>query len=129
MAQWKTKAPDEVYGAPEIEARLRAELPRWSHEDGVIRRRYATSGWKSSLMVVNAVGHLAEAAWHHPELAVSFDSVTVSLANHEARGVTEKDFALARKVEDVVLWRPGAEAGAVLEGTPADPRWQYIRYD
>lgn len=129
MAQWTTKAPNEVYAAAEVEARLRSELPRWTQEDGVIRRRYATGGWKSTLMVVNTVGHLAEAAWHHPDLAVSFDAVTVSLANHEARGVTEKDFALARKIEDVVLWQPGAEPGAVLEGTPTDPRWQYIKYD
>ena len=113
----------------EVKARLAADLPQWKLEDGWIRRTYKTSSWKGTLMVINTVGHLAEAAWHHPELAVSFDAITVSLANHEAGGVTEKDFALARKIEDVVLWQPGAEPGAVLEGTPADPRWQYIKYD
>jgi len=129
MAQWRSKAPDEVYAADEISARLAAELPKWSYEDGWIRRKYKTSGWKATLMVVNTVGHLAEAAWHHPDLTVSYAFVTVKLMNHAAKGITEKDFALARKIEEVVLWRPGAEPGAVLEGTPDDPRFKYLKYD
>ena len=39
-------------------------------------------------MVVNTVGHLAEAAWHHPDLNVSYAFVTVKLMNHAAKGVT-----------------------------------------
>jgi len=78
-----------------------------------VLRRYATHGWKSTLMVVNAIGHLCEAAWHHPDLAVSYAAVEVSLSTHDAGGITEKDFELARKIEDVVAWRPGEEAGAL----------------
>jgi len=129
MAQWRSKAPDEVYAADEISARLAAELPKWSYEDGWIRRKYKTSGWKATLMVVNTVGHLAEAAWHHPDLNVSYAFVTVKLMNHAAKGVTEKDFALAKKIEDVLMWQPGAEAGSTLEGTPDDPRFKYLKYD
>ena len=65
-------------------------------------------------MVVNAVGHLAEAAWHHPDLAVSYAFVIVKLCTHSSKGVTERDFALARKIEEVVQWQPGREGG-VLE--------------
>jgi 4a-hydroxytetrahydrobiopterin dehydratase len=129
MAQWRSKAPDEVYTADEISARLAADLPKWTYEDGWIRRKYKTSGWKGTLMVVNTVGHLAEAAWHHPDLNVSYAFVTVKLMNHAAKGVTEKDFALARKIEDVLMWRPGTEAGSALEGTPDDPRFKYLKYD
>ena len=129
MAQWRSKAPDEVYAADEISARLAAELPKWTYEDGWIRRKYKTSGWKSTLMVVNTVGHLAEAAWHHPDLTVSYAFVIVKLVNHAAKGVTEKDFALAKKIEDVLMWQPGAEAGSALEGTPDDPRFKYLKYD
>jgi 4a-hydroxytetrahydrobiopterin dehydratase len=129
MAQWRNKAPDEVYTADEISARLAADLPQWTFEDGWIRRKYKTSGWKATLMVVNTVGHLAEAAWHHPDLNVSYAFVTVKLMNHAAKGVTEKDFALARKIEDVLMWRPGTEAGSALEGTPDDPRFKYLKYD
>jgi 4a-hydroxytetrahydrobiopterin dehydratase len=129
MAQWRSKAPDEVYSAEEISARLAADLPKWTYEDGWIRRKYKTSGWKATLMVVNTVGHLAEAAWHHPDLNVSYAFVTVKLMNHAAKGVTEKDFALASKIEDVLMWQPGAEAGSALEGTPDDVRFKYLKYD
>ena len=129
MAQWRKKTADEVYPDDEVKARLEDELPKWYLEDGFIRRKYKTSGWKSTLMVVNTVGHLAEAAWHHPDLTVSYAFVIVKLVNHAAKGITDKDFALARKIEEVVMWQPGAQEGAVLEGTPDDPRFKYLKYD
>ena len=79
-------------------------------------------------MVVNTIGHLAEAAFHHPDLTVSYAFVVVKLMNHAAKGVTDKDFELARKIEDVIQWQPGKEQGS-LEGTPDDPRFKYIKYD
>jgi len=129
MTQWRKQTEDEVYTDDEITARLADQLPAWYYEDGWIRRKYKTGGWKGTLMVVNTVGHLAEAAWHHPDLTVSFAFVIVKLKNHAAKGVTDKDFELARKIEDVVLWRPGAEEGSALQGTPDDPRFKYIKYD
>jgi 4a-hydroxytetrahydrobiopterin dehydratase len=63
---------DETYSDEEVEARLKEELPHWYLENGWIRRKYKTSGWKATLTVVNAVGHLAEAAFHHPDLTVSY---------------------------------------------------------
>lgn len=125
---WRKSTPDETYSDEEIAARLAEELPRWEYRDGWIRRKYKTSGWKSTLMVVNTVGHLAEAAWHHPDLTVSYAFVNVKLQNHAAKGITDKDFELARKIEDVVAWQPAAEGGS-LEGTPDDPRFKYLKYD
>jgi 4a-hydroxytetrahydrobiopterin dehydratase len=113
----------------EIEARLKAELPLWYLEDGWIKRKYKTHSWKGTLMVINAVGHLAEAAWHHPDITASYAWVEVRLMTHTAKGVTDKDFRLAGKIEEVVHWQPGAEGGA-LEGTPEkDARFAYIKYD
>jgi len=129
MTTWRRKATDEVYSPEEVDARLKDELPQWYQQDGWIRRKYRTVGWKGSLMVVNTVGHLAEAAWHHPDLTVSYAFVTVKLMTHSAKGVTEKDFALARKIEEVLMWQPGRDEGAVLEGTPDDPRFKYLKYD
>jgi 4a-hydroxytetrahydrobiopterin dehydratase len=129
MTKWRKASADEVFTTEEVTARLGEELPKWTFEDGWIRRKYKTGGWKGTLMVVNAVGHLAEAAWHHPDLTVSYAFVNVKLMNHAAKGITEKDFALAKKIEEVVMWQPGAEAGAALEGTPDDPRFKYLKYD
>ncbi len=128
MAQWRKTTPDEPYGTDDIAARLRDELPHWTYEDGWIRRKYKTSGWKATLMV-NTVGHLAEAAWHHPDLAVSYAFVIVKLQNHAAKGITDKDFELARKIEDVIQWQPAKQEGSALEGTPDDPRFKYLKYD
>jgi len=113
----------------EIAHRLQAELPHWYYENGWLRRKYRTSGWKASLMIVNTVGHLAEAAWHHPDLTVSYAFVIVKLVTHSSKGITEKDFALARKIEEVIHWEPGKTHPGILEGTPEDPRFRYIKYD
>ncbi len=124
-----TETTERVYTEEEIAQKLAAELPHWYYENGWIRRKYRTSGWKASLMVVNTVGHLAEAAWHHPDLTVSYAFVIVKLVTHSARGITDKDFALARKIEEVIHWQPAKEEGA-LSGTPNDdPRFRYLKYD
>jgi 4a-hydroxytetrahydrobiopterin dehydratase len=108
-----------------IAERLR-ELPGWYYEDGWIRRVYKTDGWPTTLMLVNVIGYCAEAAYHHPDLAVTWGRVVVKLSTHSAGGITDKDFALARRIEEVVLWRPGE--GGALAGTPnkwvrsGDPR-------
>lgn len=120
---------EKVYSETEVVARLATELPHWTYDNGWIRRRYRTNGWKATLMVVNTVGHLAEAAWHHPDLTVSYAFVIVKLVTHSAKGITEKDFALARKIEAVVHWDAATDTGGVLPGTPDDPRFKYIKYD
>ena len=118
----------QTYTTEQIAQRLAEELPHWYYEKGWIRRRYKTHGWKGTLMVVNTIGHLAEAAFHHPELTVSYAFVIVKLMTHSAKGVTNKDFALAGKIEQVIQWQPGKE-GQGLEGTPKDPHLAYIQYD
>ena len=124
-----THTKERTYSDQEIRERLTRDLPHWNFEGGFISRKYKTHGWKGTLMVINTVGHLAEAAWHHPEIAASYAWVEVKLQNHAAKGITDKDFELAKKIEDVVQWQPGKSAGA-LEGTPAnDERFAYIKYD
>ncbi|MGB4811121.1 MAG: 4a-hydroxytetrahydrobiopterin dehydratase [Methylophilaceae bacterium] len=119
----------KAYNVEEVETKLKDVLPHWVLEDGWIRRKYKTSGWKATLMVVNTVGHLAEAAWHHPDLTVSYAFVIVKLCTHDAKGITDKDFELAQKIEQVIGWQPATEGGA-LTGTPnEDARFKYIKYD
>jgi 4a-hydroxytetrahydrobiopterin dehydratase len=114
----------------EVKDWLEKNCPKWRLEDGWIRRTYKTSGWKGTLMVINTVGHLAEAAWHHPDITASYAWVEVRLQTHSAKGITDKDLFLARKIEEVVGWQPGNESEHSLEGTPAgDQRFAYIKYD
>jgi 4a-hydroxytetrahydrobiopterin dehydratase len=122
------KQRERTYTEDEIKTRLARELPHWWYEGEWIRRKYKTHGWKGTLMVINTVGHLAEAAWHHPDITASYAWVEVRLQNHAAKGITDKDFELARKIEETVHWQPGPDSA--LDGTPQDdPRFAYIKYD
>ena len=107
----------KTYTDAEVAAKIQEHgLTEWYLEDGWLRRKYNTDGWPQTLMAVNAIGYLAEATWHHPDLAVTWGKLWVKLQTHSAGGITDKDFALARKIEEVVLWRPAP--GGPLEGTP-----------
>jgi len=116
---------ETTYDEAQIAQRLEA-LPGWYYEDKWIRRVYKTDGWATTLMLVNTIGYCAEAAYHHPDLSVTYARVTVKLMTHSAGGITDKDFELARRIEDAALWRPAE--GAALTGTPnkfvrgGDPR-------
>ena len=119
-------AKERTYSEPEVGERLKRELPRWTLADGHICRKYETGSWRATLMVTNAIGHLAEAAWHHPDILATFPRVEVRLTNHDAGGITDKDFELARKIEELVLWQPAKDGGA-LKGPPASHA--YIKTD
>ena len=110
---------EQVYSADAIAQRLVGDLSRWTYANGAICRAYRTKDWRSTLLAAGAVAHLAEAAWHHPEMILNYGSLDIRLNTHSAGGVTDKDFELAAKIEAVIGWRPAAEGGA-LEGTPAD---------
>jgi 4a-hydroxytetrahydrobiopterin dehydratase len=110
-----TKAKLGTYSEEQIGSKLQ-ELPGWYYEDGWIRRQYKTEGWSTTLMLVNLIGYVAEAAYHHPDLSVTWAKVTVKLKTHSENGITARDFELARRIEETALWRPAE--GSPLEGTP-----------
>jgi 4a-hydroxytetrahydrobiopterin dehydratase len=113
----ETKVKQKPYTDEEVEAKIQEHgLDGWYLDGGWLRRKYNTDGWPTTLMLVNAIGYLSEAAYHHPDLAVTWGKVWVKLKTHTSDGITDKDFALARQIEDHVLWRP--EADSPLEGTP-----------
>jgi 4a-hydroxytetrahydrobiopterin dehydratase len=116
----------KIFNEEEINEWIRNTGSEWSFDGKWIRKTYKTHSWKSTLMVVNAIGHLAELAWHHPDLVVSYAFVEVKLMNHAKKGITQLDFDLAKKLDEFLLWNP-VEEGLSLEGTPDDPRFAYVK--
>ena len=107
--------PERTYTEAELAAQV-ARLPGWSVVDGWLTRKFATDGWPTTLMLVNAIGYAAEAADHHPDLHVAWPSVTVNLRTHSANGITQKDLELAAQIDLVALWRPPAGSSTGLTG-------------
>jgi pterin-4a-carbinolamine dehydratase len=105
---------EQTWSGTELAERLRP-MPGWYEAGGQICRDFVTEGWLATLLAANAIGFLAEAADHHPDLALSWGRITVRLNTHTAGGITDKDLELARRIEDLALWRPGA--GSALTGT------------
>ena len=104
----------------EIEAELRG-LPGWEIREGWLRRAYGTPGWPHTLLLANQIAFLAEAAWHHPDLELGYARCVVKLQTHSVRGLTAMDFALARRIEEQVTWKP--DEASPLEGYPK--RWMH----
>ena len=113
-----SQSKERVYTDAEIATKIQElGLAGWYLEEGWLRRKYNTDGWPQTLMAVNAIGYLCEAAYHHADLAVTWGKLWVKLKTHSAGGITDKDFELARKIEEVVLWRPPA-GGPFGAGNP-----------
>lgn len=79
----------------EIELAL-PSLPGWSTDGRSLRRTYVFPGFPEAIAFVNQLVAPAEAQGHHPDIAISYNRVTLSLTTHDAGGLTVKDLALAR---------------------------------
>lgn len=78
------------------------DLDGWEFDGDRIRRELTFGGFREAIDFIGRVADLAEQADHHPELANVYADVTVVLTSHDAGGVTERDIALARAIDDVV---------------------------
>jgi len=87
----------EKLGADEITEKL-AELNGWRTENDMLRRKYKFANFAESLDFVNKVGALAEEADHHPDITFGWGHAEIALTTHDRGGVTDVDFALARKI-------------------------------
>jgi len=82
-------------------ARELAALPGWVREGEEIVRTFDRGNFNGSIAFVNAIASAANAADHHPDMAISWNEVTVRLSSHDAHGLTDRDFALARAIDAI----------------------------
>lgn len=74
---------------------------KWENNGQQLVRVFTFPDFKQALNFVNKVGELAETAQHHPDITISYNKVTLALSTHSEGKVTEKDFALAQKLDRV----------------------------
>jgi 4a-hydroxytetrahydrobiopterin dehydratase len=88
------------------EAQITAELPAvpaWTRDGSAITAVTERADFRDALLYVGAVAYLAERANHHPDVAISWNRVTLTLSTHSAGGLTANDFALARQISALSL--------------------------
>jgi 4a-hydroxytetrahydrobiopterin dehydratase len=78
-----------------------ALIPQWNLQDGKIVRTFQFKDFPAGIKFVEVVAGLAEQAWHHPDIDIRWNKVTLTLTTHDAGGLTEKDFALARQFDKI----------------------------
>lgn len=89
-----------LLGDQEIEARL-AGLRGWERRGDRIVKTFTLSDFVGSVEFVKKLVEPAEGMNHHPDLEISWDKVAVSITNHAQGGLTEADFELARKIDEL----------------------------
>jgi 4a-hydroxytetrahydrobiopterin dehydratase len=76
------------------------QLGGWQYESGALVKEWTFANFREAMAFTNTVAELAEDADHHPDIAVNYNRVRLTLATHSEGGVTEKDAALARQIEE-----------------------------
>ena len=74
-------------------------VPVWRRERGTIKREFRFRDFIETMGFVNRVALLAEKANHHPDLSIRYNRVLVELSSHDEGGLTERDVALAERID------------------------------
>jgi 4a-hydroxytetrahydrobiopterin dehydratase len=82
----------------EIERRL-ADLGGWSQSGDAITKDFERGDFAGSVELVDEIALVADELNHHPDLAISWDTVTVTITTHSQGGLTEADFELAGRID------------------------------
>ena len=85
----------------EIDERVERMGTGWKRDGNSITREFKFDDFRGSIDFVNRITPVAEGMNHHPDLAVSWNTVTVSLSTHSQMGVTENDFELANEIDEL----------------------------
>jgi 4a-hydroxytetrahydrobiopterin dehydratase len=78
-----------------------ARAAGWERAGDSITRQVKLGDFRDAMLYAGAVAHLAQAANHHPDLAISWNTVTLTLSTHSAGGLTDKDFSLAAQISEL----------------------------
>ena len=82
-------------------ARRLDDLDEWRRDGDTIKREFKFNDFPGSVDFVNRITEPAEEMNHHPDIAISWSQVEVAISTHAEGGITENDFELAKKVEEL----------------------------
>ena len=89
-----------VLSASEIDQALQ-KLPGWKLQGKGIERGFQFGNFQEAMEFVNKIAAAAEASNHHPDIAISYNRVTLTLISHDAGGITQRDVAMAGKINEI----------------------------
>jgi 4a-hydroxytetrahydrobiopterin dehydratase len=78
-------------------------VPNWNRQGDLIARTFQFKDFPAAVKFVDAVAIAAEQEWHHPDIDIRWNKVTLALTTHDAGGLTQKDFDLARQFDQLSL--------------------------
>ena len=84
----------------QVDQNLKA-FPGWSRQKRTLCRTCKFESFLLAIAFVRRIAKRAEKIQHHPDIDIRFDQVTLTLSTHNAGGLTEKDFLLARQCDEV----------------------------
>ena len=90
-----------AFSKSEIESKLQS-CPEWEYKDGMLQRDFHFDNFITAFSFMTRVALWAEKMNHHPDWQNVYNRVHISLNTHDADGITEKDFELARKIEESI---------------------------
>lgn len=89
----------------EIIQRL-SEIPLWIRKDNTLIREFVAPNFVSAIGFVNSIAILAEKFDHHPDIFMyGWNKIRLTFTTHSAGGLTEKDFVLAKEVDNLFFFK------------------------
>ncbi len=85
----------------EIEQRLK-ELPGWTYTGTAIEKSIKFENFKAAFSVMTRIAFECEAMNHHPDWQNVYNQLHIALNTHDVQGITDKDFTLAGKIEEII---------------------------
>ena len=82
---------------------LARQISKWNIEPKLISRRFEFKNFKESMAFINKIASLAEEEGHHPDIYISFNKVKLDLFTHKIGGLSENDFILAAKIDNIAI--------------------------
>src|SRR5690606_39334272 len=96
----RVMTPDDALTPDDVVTQLQA-VPKWRVQSGALCRTFAFDNYYQAMAFVNAIAWIAHKEDHHPELKVTYNSVSVAFDTHSARGISQNDFICAARADAV----------------------------